>query len=112
MVQFAGSAAGGEDWPVLTVDHPDTDFYHPPAGTDVTQWVTDFGMYYDEIGPEREIAGVPAVHLKTNASSMAHGYDEFFFIRGDQLFRILILHTDGQEDWDLYYAFLESFSFE
>jgi hypothetical protein len=112
MVQFAGSAAGGEEWPVLTVEHRDTDFYRPPAGTDVTQWVIDFGMGYDEIGPEREIAGVPAVQLKTNASSMAYGYDEFFFIKGDQLFRILILHNGGQEDWNLYNAFLESLSFE
>ena len=55
---------------------------------------------------------MPALHLKTSASSMAYGYDEFFFIKGDQLFRILILHTGGQEDWDLYNAFLESFVFE
>jgi hypothetical protein len=111
-VQFAGSAAGGEDWPVLSVEHHDTDFFRPPAGTDVHDWVIDFGFYYDEIGPVGEIAGVPAVHLKTNASSMADGYDEFFFIKGDQLFRIMILHTDGPEDWDLYHAFLESLAFE
>jgi len=111
-VQFAGSAAGGEDWPVLTVDHPDTDFYHPPAGTNVHDWVIDFGYYHDEIGPVGEIAGVPAVHLRTAASSMAWGYDEFFFIKGDQLFRVLILHTDGHEGWALYSQFLESFSFE
>ncbi len=112
LVQFAGSAAGGEHWPVLTVEHLDTPFFRPPAGADVADWVLDFGWYHDEIGPVGDIAGVPAVHLKTNASSMAYGQDEFFFIKGDQLFRILILHTDGQEDWGLYNAFLESFFFE
>jgi len=94
------------------VEHIDTPFFRPPAGADVADWVLDIGWYHDEIGPVGEIAGVPAVHLKTNASSMAYGYDEFFFIKGDQLFRILILHNGGQEDWDLYSAFLESLAFE
>jgi len=43
---------------------------------------------------------------------MARGYDEFFFIQVDQLFRILILHSAGQEDWELYNAFLESLTFD
>jgi hypothetical protein len=111
-VQFAGSAAGGGGWPVLTVEHPDADFFRPPAGTDVADWVLDFGWYHDEIGPVGEIARVPAVHLKTDASPMAYGYDEFFFIKGDQLFRILILHTGGQEDWGICRAFLASLAFE
>ena len=38
--------------------------------------------------------------------------DEFFLIQGDQLFRILILHNGGQEDWSLYNAFLDSLTFE
>ena len=32
-------------------------------------------------------------------------------IRGDQLYRINLIHTAGQEDWNLYNAFLASFTF-
>jgi hypothetical protein len=38
--------------------------------------------------------------------------DEYYFIRGDQLYNITILHTADKEDWDLYNLFLDSFSFE
>jgi hypothetical protein len=106
VVQFAG-----QDWPVLTVRHYDSDFYHPPAGTDVRQWVTDHDITYDEIDPEVEITGLPAVHLTYKEGPGWYASDEYYFIREDQLFSILILHTGGQQDWDLYNKFLQSFTF-
>jgi hypothetical protein len=106
-VQFAA----GYEGPVLTVSHYDSDFYHPPAGTDLQQWIMDHVPSYDEINAEVEIAGLPAVHLTTNASPMAGGYDEYYVIRGDQLFRIHMLHVGGQQDWELYDKFLQGITF-
>ncbi len=106
-VQFAA----GREWPVLTVSHYDSDFYHPPAGTDLEQWVMDHVLSYDEMDVEADIAGLPAVHLTTNASPMAYGYDEYYVIRGDQLFKIMMLHVDGQQDWELYNKFLQGITF-
>jgi hypothetical protein len=107
-VQFAGE--GG--WPVLTVEHRDSGFYRPPADTEVREWVTDFVMSYDEIEAELEIAGLPAVHLTTYETPQSYAFDEYYFIKGDQLFRILLLHTDGRQDWDLYDRFLDSIVFQ
>lgn len=104
-VQFAG-----QEWPVLTVRHYDSDFYHPPAGTDVRQWIADRDMTYDEIDLEAEIAGLPMVHLIHEEGPGWDASDEYYFIRGDQLFSILILHTGGQQDWELYNKFLQSFT--
>jgi len=107
-VQFADV---NKYWPVLTVRHYDSDFYHPPAGTDVRQWIADRDVPYDEIDPEAEIAGLPAVHLMYEEGPGWNASDEYYFIQGDQLFSILILHADGQQDWDLYNKFLKSFTF-
>jgi hypothetical protein len=57
-----------------------------------------------------EIAGSPAVHLITKEAPGAYAYDEYYFIKGEQLFRILIVHC-GNGDWDLYDRFLSSFIF-
>ncbi|NIU62096.1 MAG: hypothetical protein GWN66_13285, partial [Pseudomonas stutzeri] len=40
-VQFSGPLVEGEHWPVLTVSHYDSDFYRPPGGTDVSQWIAN-----------------------------------------------------------------------
>jgi hypothetical protein len=108
MVQFVGAG----HWPILTVEHVDSTFYHPPTGTDVSQWVLDLHTDYDAIGPEVMIAGLPAVHLVYESGPGWEASDEFFFIRDEQLFRILILHSDGRQDWDLYSQFLHSFTFD
>jgi hypothetical protein len=105
-VQFAG-----REWPVLTVSHYDSDFYHPPAGTDLVLWVTDHVLSYDEIDTEVEIAGLPAVHLRQEGGQGGLGSDEYYFIRGEQLFRVMIPHTGGQEDWELYDKFLQGITF-
>ena len=110
-VQFVGPLSDDEHWPWFFVDHYDSNFYRPPAGTDVHQWVTDFGIPYDEVGPEVEVAGLPTVHLIYEASPQAYARDDYYFIKGDQLFRIQILHAGGQQDWDLYNKFLQSFTF-
>ena len=110
-VQFVGPIVNDEHWPWFFVDHYDSDFYHPPSGTDVHQWIADSDVSYDEIGPEVEIAGLSTVHLIYNESPQAYASDDYYFIRGDQLFHITILHAGGQRDWDLYNKFLQGFTF-
>lgn len=110
-VQFVGPIVNDEHWPYFSVDHNDSDFYHPPVGTDVRQWIADSGISDQEMGPEVEIAGLPAVHLIFKGSPQAYAFDEYYFIKGDQLFHIIILHTGGQQDWELYNKFLKSFTF-
>jgi putative hemolysin len=108
-VQFSGPLVEG--WPVLTVSHYDSDFYHPPAGTDVDQWIADNEIPYDAIDTKVEIAGLPAVHLRYEAGPGWDASDAYYFIKDGQLFHILILHTGGQENWDLYNGFLQGLTF-
>jgi hypothetical protein len=110
-VQFSGPLLEGEHWPVLTVSHYGSDFYRPSAGTDVAQWIADHEIPYDEIDTKVEIAGLPAVRLRTEAGPGWYGSDAYYLIKGGQLFHILILHTGGQEDWELYDRFLQGLAF-
>lgn len=109
-VQFVGPLVDNEHWPWLFVQHVDADFYHPPQGTDLYQWITD-SLPYGEIGPEFEVAGLPTVHLVDERSPQAYAADRYCFIKDDQLFIIVLLHAGDQEDWDLYDKFLKSFTF-
>jgi putative hemolysin len=111
-VQITGPLVDNERWPIIEITHFDSDFYHPPQGTDVAQWVIDFVPAYDEIDTAAVIAGLPAVHLTTYATEQSYGYDEYYLIKGEQLFRINIIHAAGQENWNLYNAFLGSFRFK
>ena len=110
-VSFSGPPVEGEQFPLLWVMHYDSDFYSPPAGTDVAQWIADSEVPYDAIDTELEIAGVPAVHLRYEAGPGWGASDVYYFIKDGQLFQIQILHTGSQEGWDLYNKFLEGFTF-
>jgi len=109
-VQFSGPMSAGL-WPVLTVMHYDSEFYTPPAGTDVEQWIADSEMPYDAIDTDVEIGGLPAVRLRYEGGPGWDASDAYFLIHDGQLFQILILHTGGQEDWMLYDSFLQSVTF-
>ena len=109
-LQVSTATTTGEGWPCLSVTHYDSDFYHPPAGTDLQQWLIDWKIHHDEMGTDVEIAGLPAVHLRIKETKGAYAYDEYYFVKGEQLFRILIVHC-GEQDWDLYNRFLSSFIF-
>jgi putative hemolysin len=110
-VQFSGLLVEGEHWPVLTVSHYDSDFYHPPASTDVGQWIADNEIPYDAIDTEVEIAGLPTVHLRYEAGPGWGASDAYYFVKEGQLFYILILHTGDQEGWELYDKFLQGLTF-
>ena len=108
-VNISGPLVDNERWPCLAVSSYESDFYRPPAGTDVREWVMSNVFSYDEMS-ETEIAGLPTTRITTYESPMAYGYDEYYFIKGDRLYRIIIVHC-GQEDWDLYNSFLAGFNF-
>ena len=106
-VTFSPQGRSGSRFIVL---HYDSDFFHPPAGVDLQQWLTDHTSY-DAIDTEVEIAGLPAVHLSNEAGPGWSVSDEYYFIKGDHLYRIYILPDGDQQDWDLYNKFLQSFTF-
>ena len=64
-------------------------------------------MHYSDM---IEIAGRPASHDRYDAGPGAYSFDEYYFIKDGQLFRINILHA-GQEDWELYNKFLQGLTF-
>jgi hypothetical protein len=110
-VTFSGPLVGNDYWPILTVSHYDSDFYHPPAGVDLVLWITDHVLSYDAIDIEIEIAGLPAVHLRHEGGQGGRGSDDYYFIRGEQLFKITILDAGELEDWELYDKFLQGITF-
>jgi putative hemolysin len=110
-VSFSGPLAEGAQWPLLMVMHYDSDFYSPPAGTDVVQWIADNEIPYDAIDTETQIGGLPAVHLRYEAGPGWGASDVYYFIKDDQLFQIQILHTGSQEDWEMYDKFLAGLTF-
>jgi hypothetical protein len=73
--------------------------------------VTQFVFAYDDIDTGVNIVGLPAVHLRTEATQQSYALDEYYVIKDGQLFRIGILHAGGREDWNLYNEFLQSFRF-
>lgn len=106
-VSFDGPRLDGEPWPSFSISHFSSDFYRPPAGSKVSPWVLGRGIPHDAIGQTTEIAGLPAIHLIVEPTPQSYGFDEFYFINDEQLFRILILHTAGNQDWSLYDQFLQ-----
>jgi hypothetical protein len=107
-VTFSPQGRSGSRFIVL---HYDSDFFHPPAGVDLQQWLTDHTSY-DAIDTEVEIAGLPAVHLSNEAGPGWGVEDMFYFIKDDHLFQISILPAGDQQDWDLNNKFLQSFTFD
>lgn len=109
-VQFVGPLVEGEHWPWFFVDHYDSAFFHPPAGTELRQWLTD-SIPYEPLEEDANIGGLPAVHFTFEASPQAYGRDEYYLVHGDQLIKITILHAGGLQDWSLYDQFLQGFTF-
>jgi hypothetical protein len=110
-VTFSGPLVQGEQWPILTVMHYDSDFYSPPAGTDIVQWIADNEIPYDAIDTELKIAGLPAVRLSYEAGPGWGASDVYYLIKDGQLFQIQILHNADQEGGELYNQFLAGFGF-
>jgi hypothetical protein len=110
-VEFVGPIVGDDHWPWFMVQHFDSAFFRPPAGTSVGQWIADSNIPYKDEAQEMILGGLPAVRLQVAPSQQAYGMDEYYVIAGDQLFKITILHTGGLQDWGLYEQFLASITF-
>ncbi|UCG24370.1 MAG: hypothetical protein JSW55_19990 [Chloroflexota bacterium] len=110
-VEFVGPIVGDDHWPWLFVQHFNSEFYSPPAGTDVRQWIADSNISYKAIAQDTTIGGLPAVRLPVERSQQAYAMDEYYVIDGDQLYKITILHAADMQDWELYEQFLASISF-
>jgi len=89
------------------------DYYSPPAGTDLVEWVKENFSYYEDIPDEinMEIDGIPAVKVYTPFSGMAWSQDDFFFIRDSILFQISILDVDNSDNRKLYDQIISSIEF-
>jgi hypothetical protein len=110
-VNLSGPLVNGERWPCITLFSHDSDFFRPPAGTDVVEWVDNSGLAPGEVESGPLIGGRPGAHFATPAGPGIHAGDEYYVIHGDRLLRIVITHC-GAEDWEMYNAFLVSFTFE
>ena len=87
------------------------DYYSPPAGTDLIEWVKENFPYYDDIPDEinAEIDGIPAVKVYTPFSGMAWSQEDIYFIKNDKVFKISMLDVDNQDNRELYNKILFTF---
>jgi len=110
-VNVMGPLGGNERTPpCITIFSHDSDFFRPPVGTDVVEWVAESPIASGEVDSGMEIGGQPSAHIATPDGPGVHAGDEYYVINGDRLIRIVITHC-GPADWDIYNAFLASFSF-
>ncbi|MDO9085036.1 MAG: DUF333 domain-containing protein [Anaerolineaceae bacterium] len=100
-------------WPVIMIAHPqDREEYRPPEGSDLEEWLADHNLIDAETYDVIEIAGTTAVHTRFVSGGQSYNYDHYYFAHKDQLYSIVILHTSGKEDWELYNHILDSFEFD
>jgi|GEM_PF-3072146 hypothetical protein len=43
-VSFYGPVVDGENWPMISISHPDNEISHPPAGISVIDWLVETGQ--------------------------------------------------------------------
>jgi len=108
-----GPIKGDDHWPVIFISHPsDRPEYRPSEGADLAQWLTDHDLLVGDRQPDMQIAGSTAIHTRKARSPQSYAADQYFFVRSQQLYSVVILHTGDHEDWELYNRFLESIRFE
>ncbi|HSM24589.1 MAG TPA: DUF333 domain-containing protein [Anaerolineaceae bacterium] len=107
-----GPMLGDNYWPIIMIAHPqERGEYRPPEGADLEQWLADHNLIDSENYELMEIAGITALHTRIESGGQSYNFDHYYFAYEDQLFSIVIQHTGGKEDWELYDHFLESFEF-
>jgi len=108
-VEFTGPLSNNEWWPNISISHYSNDFYRPADDVDVVDWVKPFPEY--RIGEDISIAGLKTVHYVQDKTPQAWAADYYYFINDNQLYNIIITHTNDKQDWQLYNRILDSFSF-
>jgi putative hemolysin len=109
-----GPIVDDEYWPVIFIAHPsDAEDYLLPEGYDLEEWLSTHNLIDAENYEVTQIAGTPAVHTRfVSKSGQSYNFDHYFFAHNNQLYSIVILHTAGKEDWEVYNRILESFKFD
>ena len=101
-------------WPHIEICHPESSIYDPPSGTNLVKWLEDnFEQYEDEEIPDTpnaEIDNTLAIRIYTPGGQAYPSY-WIYFIKGDKLFRILLLDVDHEESHQLYDQILSTFKF-
>lgn len=113
---IVGPLVDDNNWPMIYFSFPDRAEFRPPEGTNLAQWLKDNNLYAEGAPDQRladvQIAGVTAIHLRyESGSGQSYNNDKYYFIKGGQLYQVVILHTGYKEDWELYNHFLESIRF-
>jgi len=87
------------------------DYYSPPAGTDLVEWIKENFPHYDDIPDEinMEIDGIPALRVYTPFSGMAWSQEDIYFIKNDKVFQISMLNVDDEGNRALYDKILFTF---
>ena len=100
-------------WPNIEVAHYDTEFYNPPAGISLIEWLKEKSPYKESIPNDVNflIDETAAIKVHISASPQAYSSDEIYFIKDSKLFQITMLDMDSQEAQDFYNLFLSTFKF-
>lgn len=109
-VDFICNWQGDTTWPRFIIVHHDSDFYRPPSGISVVEWVKKSPEL--DLGSAVKIDDLETVHFTRKQTHQVDGSDYYYFINGGQLYEISIINVDGKEDKQLYDRFLSSFHFE
>jgi hypothetical protein len=96
----------------FSILHPSSDFYNPPAGSDLIDWLKEKDSWED-IPDETnmELDGIPAVRVYTPPSQGAGSQESIYFILNDKLFNFNILEVDNEDNREFYNQVLSSFRF-
>lgn len=109
-LDILGPTISGQHWPKISLIHPSDSYYRPSLGTDVIEWVKMSPGF--ELGSAVQIAALPTVHFVQPKTAQAQAADYYYFIKGEQLYKIVFYHLTGKQDQDLATKFLESFKFD
>ena len=102
-----------EHWPVIFIAHPsDSEAYQLNQGVDLENWLIDHNLVDSQNYEVMKLAGTTAIHTRFETTSgQSYNFDHYYFSHEDQLYSIVILHTEGKEDWEVYNHILDSFKF-
>ncbi len=100
----------------ITVSHTDTEFFNPPAGTDLVSWLNQkagdqYRNYPIPHKPNLEIDGLPAVYIDLDSPQSGHQADAYV-LKDTQLFQINAIDVSTPEARAFFQEFLATFRFE
>ncbi len=100
----------------ITIAHTDTEFFNPPEGTDLIEWLYQeaYSSYFPNYPipqePNLEIDGLPAVYIDM-PSPQSGPQADVCVLKGDKLFRINSMNVGDPEARDFFLEFLATIHF-